>query len=133
MMPARVCSEIDQDCGFISAKRLGTILSAIRNHLKPEASAAAADRVRDHLLKRMESLRHNPRLRVRTSEPDIRILPPTRYPDRRCQLYRLQCLQSSKVCRLRTRSLLYGHNVSHSEYKTSRPMWIPDLACFPLR
>jgi|SRR5271165_5154429 len=56
--------------------------SAIREHLMAEAGAAAADRVRDHLRKRMESLRHNPRLGVRTSDPDIRILPPTRYPYR---------------------------------------------------
>ena len=57
-------------------------LSAIREHLMAEASAASANRVRDHLRKRMESLRHNPRLGVRTSDPDIRILPPTRYPYR---------------------------------------------------
>jgi len=56
--------------------------SAIREHLMAEASAASANRVRDHLRKRMESLRHNPRLGVRTSDPDIRILPPTRYPYR---------------------------------------------------
>ena len=57
-------------------------LSAIREHLKAEASAVAADRVRAHLRKRMESLRHNPRLGVRSSDPEIRILPPTRYPYR---------------------------------------------------
>jgi len=56
--------------------------SAIREHLMAEAGAASANRVRDHLRKRMEGLRHNPRLGVRTSDPDIRILPPTRYPYR---------------------------------------------------
>ena len=57
-------------------------ISAIRDHIIAEVSVAAADRVRDHLRKCMESLRHNPRLGVRTTDPDIRILPPTRYPYR---------------------------------------------------
>ena len=57
-------------------------IKEIRAYLLAEAGPAAADRVRSHLRKRMEGLRHNPRLGVATTEPDIRILPPTRYPYR---------------------------------------------------
>lgn len=56
--------------------------SAMREHLVAEVGTAAADRVRDHLRKRMEALRHNPELGVRTNDPDFRILPPARYPYR---------------------------------------------------
>ncbi len=57
-------------------------LKAIRSYLLAEAGPAAADRVRDHLRKRMERLRNNPGIGVIASERAIRILPPTRYPYR---------------------------------------------------
>jgi plasmid stabilization system protein ParE len=57
-------------------------LRAIRTYLLAEAGPAAADRVRDHLRKRLERLRNNPGIGVMTSERAIRILPRTRYPYR---------------------------------------------------
>ena len=59
-----------------------TDLAAIRDYLIAEAGTVIAERVRTHLRNRMESLRHNPRIGVRASEPDIRVLPPARYPYR---------------------------------------------------
>ena len=46
------------------------------------ASPAAADRVRGHLRARIDRLRANPFIGVTSSNPDIRVLPPTRYPYR---------------------------------------------------
>lgn len=57
-------------------------LEAIRAYLTLHAVAAAADRVRAHLRQRIRRLRHTPLIGVTTSEPGIRILPPTRYPYR---------------------------------------------------
>jgi toxin ParE1/3/4 len=57
-------------------------VQSIRAYLLAEAGPKVAERVRNHLLKRMESLRDNPTLGVTTTEPDIRVLPPTRYPYR---------------------------------------------------
>jgi plasmid stabilization system protein ParE len=57
-----------------------TDLRDIRAYLLAKTDTGTAERVRAHLRLRMEKLRHNPRLGVRTSEPDIRVLPPTRYP-----------------------------------------------------
>jgi len=48
-------------------------LKAIRAYLLAETGPAIADRVRGHLRKRMESLRHNPWLGVATTEPEIRV------------------------------------------------------------
>ena len=59
-----------------------TDLLDIRAYLLTKTDTGTAERVRAHLRLRMEKLRHNPRLGVRTSEPDIRVLPPTRYPFR---------------------------------------------------
>lgn len=57
-------------------------LNAIRAYLLAEAGPATADRVRGHLRNRMDGLRHNPRMGIVTTEQDIRVLPPTRYPYR---------------------------------------------------
>ncbi|MGB9163137.1 MAG: hypothetical protein WCC41_01540 [Rhodomicrobium sp.] len=62
-------------CGLIP-KRLPTLGTSERIFLpKPTREL----RGRSHLRLRMEKLRHNPRLGIRTSEPDIRVLSPTRY------------------------------------------------------
>src|SRR5262245_40903135 len=47
-------------------------------HLK-EATARAAENVRAHLHRRIQRLADNPRMGRPTSDPEIRILPPTRY------------------------------------------------------
>ena len=57
-------------------------LKEIRAYPVAEAGPAIAERVRNHLRRRIEFLQHNPRLGVPATEPDIRILPPTRYPYR---------------------------------------------------
>ncbi len=57
-------------------------LRAIRAYLLAEAGPLIADRIRNHLRKRMESLRRSPRLGTATTEPDIRMLPAARYPYR---------------------------------------------------
>ena len=59
-----------------------TDLKAMRSYLLAEAGSPIAERVRGHLRKRMENLRRNPRLGIVTTEPDIRVLPATRYPYR---------------------------------------------------
>jgi hypothetical protein len=53
-----------------------TDLRDIRAYLFTKTDTGTAERVRVRL--RMEKLRHNPRHGVRTSEPDVRVLPPTR-------------------------------------------------------
>jgi plasmid stabilization system protein ParE len=55
-------------------------LRDIRAYLIGKADPDAAERVRSHLRLRMEKLRQTPRLGIKTSEPHIRMLPPTRYP-----------------------------------------------------
>ena len=57
-------------------------LRDIRRYIAQRGSAAAADRVRDHLRTRIERLLTRPLIGVLTSNPEIRILPPTRYPYR---------------------------------------------------
>ena len=57
-------------------------LGDIRDYLLSKTDTGTAERVRSHLRLRMEKLGHNPRLGIRTNEPDIRVLPPTRYPYR---------------------------------------------------
>ena len=57
-------------------------LRAIRNYIAAQSSPAAADRVRQHLRNRVNRLLTNPFIGVVTTNPQIRILPPTRYPYR---------------------------------------------------
>ena len=57
-------------------------LLEIRSHLIQHAGITVAERVREHLRQRINRLRDLPLMGVVTSEPAIRILPPTRYPYR---------------------------------------------------
>jgi plasmid stabilization system protein ParE len=57
-------------------------LRDIRRYIAKHGSSAAADRVRDHLRTRVARLLTTPLIGVLTSNPEIRILPPTRYPYR---------------------------------------------------
>jgi toxin ParE1/3/4 len=57
-------------------------LREIRRYIAKHGSPAAADRVREHLRTRIERLITRPLIGVFTSNPEIRILPPTRYPYR---------------------------------------------------
>jgi plasmid stabilization system protein ParE len=54
----------------------------IRSYIAVHGLPAAADRVRQHLRNRIYRLLTNPFMGVATSNPQIRILPPTRYPYR---------------------------------------------------
>jgi toxin ParE1/3/4 len=57
-------------------------LRDIRRYVGERASPAAADRVREHLRTRIARLLTRPLIGVLTSNPEIRILPPTLYPYR---------------------------------------------------
>lgn len=57
-------------------------LQDIRSYIVQHGSPAAADRVRLHLRSRIELLLTKPLIGVPTSNSEIRILPPTRYPYR---------------------------------------------------
>ena len=57
-------------------------LRAIRSYIAAQGSPAAADHVRQHLRNRVNRLLTNPFIGVVTTNPQIRILPPTRYPYR---------------------------------------------------
>ena len=57
-------------------------LRDIRRYIALRGSPAAADRVREHLRTRIERLHNRPLIGVVTSDPEIRILPPTLYPYR---------------------------------------------------
>lgn len=57
-------------------------LADIRMYLLEHASEQAADRVRRHLLRRLETLQKNPRLGIASSREGIRILSPSKYPYR---------------------------------------------------
>jgi plasmid stabilization system protein ParE len=57
-------------------------LRDIRSYIAAQGSPASAERVRRHLRGRINRLRSNPFIGVVTSNPDIRVLPPTRYPYR---------------------------------------------------
>ena len=57
-------------------------LRDIRHYIARRGSPAAADRVREHLRTRIERLLTRPLIGVLTSNPEIRILPPTRFPYR---------------------------------------------------
>src|SRR6516165_7471784 len=54
----------------------------IRSYIAAHGSRSAADRVRQHLRTRVHRLLANPFIGVATTNPQIRILPPTRYPYR---------------------------------------------------
>jgi plasmid stabilization system protein ParE len=57
-------------------------LADIRDYVMANASPSIAERIRKHLRSRINRLPRTPYLGVVTSEPDIRILPPTRFPYR---------------------------------------------------
>jgi plasmid stabilization system protein ParE len=57
-------------------------LRDIRSYLAVHGSPAAADRVRQRLRARVHRLLTNPFIGVATTNHQIRILPPTRYPYR---------------------------------------------------
>ncbi len=57
-------------------------LRDIRAYIASASSPTSADRVRRHLQKRAERLRANPNLGVASSDREIRILAPIRYPYR---------------------------------------------------
>jgi toxin ParE1/3/4 len=57
-------------------------LREIRSYIAVHGSPAAAERVRQHLRIRVHRLLANPLIGVATTHPQIRILPPTRYPYR---------------------------------------------------
>jgi plasmid stabilization system protein ParE len=57
-------------------------LRDIRAYIATHGSPAAAERVRRHLRTRIARLLDNPFIGVATSDPEIRTLPPTRYPYR---------------------------------------------------
>jgi toxin ParE1/3/4 len=54
-------------------------LRDIRSYIAVHGSPAAADRVRQHFRTRVNRLLTNPYIGVATTNPQIRILPPTRY------------------------------------------------------
>ena len=57
-------------------------LRSIRAYLLEHAGTAIAERVREHIRARIDHLRRNPNIGVSTTEADIRVLPPTRFPYR---------------------------------------------------
>jgi plasmid stabilization system protein ParE len=57
-------------------------LRDIRSYIAAHSSPTAAERVRRHLRTRAARLLDSPSIGVVTSDPEIRILPPTRYPYR---------------------------------------------------
>src|SRR5262245_57981701 len=57
-------------------------LQDIRTYIAAHSSATSADRVRRHLRTRANRLRANPYIGIASSNPDIRVLSPTRYPYR---------------------------------------------------
>ena len=57
-------------------------LKEIRDFLLEHASEAAANKVRDHLRGRIARLAKTPSIGVGTSDPDVRILSPAKYPYR---------------------------------------------------
>jgi plasmid stabilization system protein ParE len=57
-------------------------LREIRSYIAEHGSPAAADRVRQHLRIRIDGLLAHPFIGAVTTNPEIRILPPARYPYR---------------------------------------------------
>lgn len=67
-------------------RRARADLESIRDYLSRHADAAAAERVRRHLRQKMLGLGERPLIGTATSDPAIRILPPTIFP------YRIYCI-----------------------------------------
>lgn len=63
-------------------RRADRDLQDIQSYLVQQAGAQAAERVRLHLLGKIRRLADTPRMGRPTSNAEIRILPPTRYPYR---------------------------------------------------
>ncbi len=57
-------------------------LRAIRDYLLENAGPGPAERVRLHLKEKIARLSESPNIGTRSSMPQIRVLPPTRYPYR---------------------------------------------------
>ena len=57
-------------------------LESIRDYLLQHADRSAAERVRVHLRQKIQRLADHPNIGTATSNPDIRIVPPTKYPYR---------------------------------------------------
>ena len=57
-------------------------LRAIREYLLENASKVAANKVRQHLRTRIQRLAKTPSIGIRTSDPNVRILSPAKYPYR---------------------------------------------------
>lgn len=57
-------------------------LQDIQSYLLREAGEKSAERVRAHLRRKIRLLSRNPHMGKPTSNPDIRLVPPTRYPYR---------------------------------------------------
>jgi toxin ParE1/3/4 len=64
---------------IILHRRVQWDLQDIQSYLLQHATARAAENVRAHLQRRIRLLGDNPRIGRPTSDPEIRILPPTRY------------------------------------------------------
>ena len=63
-------------------RRARSDLEAIRSYLLKHADVQAAERVKEHLRTKISRLANRPFIGTATDDPDIRILPPTRYPYR---------------------------------------------------
>jgi plasmid stabilization system protein ParE len=63
-------------------RRARSDLEAIRSYLLKHAGVQAAERVKEHLRTKIARLAHRPLIGTATDDPDIRILPPTKYPYR---------------------------------------------------
>jgi plasmid stabilization system protein ParE len=70
------------DLKVILHRRAERDLQDIHDYLLSAAGAKAADRVRVHLRRKIGLLARSPHLGRPTSNPDIRLLAPTRYPYR---------------------------------------------------
>lgn len=60
-------------------RRVEQDLEDIRDYLLQEATPRAAENVRAHLLRRVQSLARFPHIGRSTSDPEVRMLPPSRY------------------------------------------------------
>jgi plasmid stabilization system protein ParE len=60
-------------------RRVEQDLEEIRGYLLREATPRAVEHVRAHLLRRVQSLARFPHIGRPTSDPEVRVLPPSRY------------------------------------------------------
>jgi len=67
------------DLKVVLHRRAEQDLQEIQSYLLERANALATERVREHLRRKIQRLASNPRMGKQTSNPEIRILPPTRY------------------------------------------------------